>query len=235
MKKVRTGYWVRHRKRNSDINTNKNNNFIRERSEEIKPTQYTIIGFGLIAGLISSLAVSGLILTVEKVTAVPVGTFYMVLMAALPEANLSSVNMIVFGLLLHLISGSIIGLAMSIPFTLLKKDSGKIISQYTPVYGLLFGLALWSILFLPVTFWMVLPLVSSVENQIIEQSVPTGPIASIETNKLSDMSNKIIFGALPFNMFYGLLTAIIINSFSQNYMHKKNIGLRTSAQTNIQI
>jgi hypothetical protein len=233
---VRTGYWFsKHRKRNSDINTNKNNSVTSERSGEIKTIQYTIFVFGLIAGLISSLAVSGLILMVEKVTAVPVGTFYMVLMAALPEANLSSVNMIVSGLLLHLISGSIIGLAMSIPFTLFKKGSGKIIYQYTPVYGLLFGLALWSILFLPVTFWMVLPLVSSVDNQIIEQSVPTGPIASIETNKLSELSSKIIFGALPFNMFYGLLTAIIINSLSQNYLHKKNIGPGTSARTNIQI
>jgi hypothetical protein len=233
---VRTGYWFsKHQKRKSYINTNKNNNVTSERSGEIKAIQYTIFGFGLIAGLISSLAVSGLILMVEKVTAVPVGTFYMVLMAALPEANLSSVNMILSGLLLHLISGSIIGLAMSIPFTLFKRGSGKMIYQYTPVYGLLFGLALWSILFLPVTFWMVLPLVSSVDNQIIEQSVPTGPIASIETNKLSDMSSKIIFGALPFNMFYGLLTAIIINSLSQNYLHKKNIGPRTSARTNIQI
>lgn len=233
---MRTGYWFsKHRNRNSDINTNKNNNVASERSGEIKTIQYTIFGFGLIAGLISSLAVSGLILMVEKVTAVPVGTFYMVLMAALPEANLSSVNMILSGLLLHLISGSIIGLAMSIPFTLFKRGSGKIIYRYTPVYGLLFGLALWSILFLPVTFWMVLPLVSSVDNQIIEQSVPTGPIATIETNKLSDMSSKIIFGALPFNMFYGLLTAIIINSLSQNYLHKKNIGPRTSARTNIQI
>ena len=126
---MRTGYWVsKHRKRNSDINTNKNNNVIPERSGEIKPIQYTIIGFGLIAGLISSLAVSGLILMVEKVTAVPVGTFYMVLMAALPEANLSSVNMIVSGLLLHLISGSIIGLAMSIPFTLYKEN-------YIPIHA----------------------------------------------------------------------------------------------------
>ena len=233
---MRTGYWFsKNRKRNSDNNINKNNNVTSERSGETKTIQYTIFGFGLIAGVISSLAVSGLILMVEKVTAVPVGTFYMVLMAALPEANLSSVNMILSGLLLHLISGSIIGLAMSIPFTLFKRGSGKMIYQYTPVYGLLFGLALWSILFLPVTFWMVLPLLSSVDNQIIEQSVPTGPIASIETNKLSDMSNKIIFGALPFNMFYGLLTAIIINSLSQNYLHKKNIGPRTSARTNIQI
>ena len=233
---MRTGYWFsKHRKRKSDINTNKNNNVTSERSGEIKSIKYTIFGFGLIAGVISSLAVSGLILMVEKVTAVPVGTFYMVLMAALPEANLSSVNMILSGLLLHLISGSIIGLAMSIPFTLFKRGSGKMIYQYTPVYGLLFGLALWSIFFLPVTFWMVLPLLSSVDNQIIEQSVPTGPIASIETNKLSDMSSKIIFGALPFNMFYGLLTAIIVNSLSQNYLHKKNIGPRTSARTDIQI
>ena len=233
---MRTGYWFsKHRKRKSDIKTNKNNNVTSEQSEEVKTIQYAICGVGLIAGVISSLAVSGLILMVEKVTAVPVGTFYMVLMAALPEPNLSSVNMILSGLLLHLISGSIIGLAMSIPFTLFKRGSGKMIYQYTPVYGLLFGLALWSIFFLPVTFWMVLPLLSSVDNQIIEQSVPTGPIASIETNKLSDMSSKIIFGALPFNMFYGLLTAIIINSLSQNYLHKKNIGPRTSARTDIQI
>lgn len=59
-------------------------------SGEIKPIQYTIIGFGLIAGLISSLAVSGLILMVEKVTAVPVGTFYMVLMAALLSKSVIS-------------------------------------------------------------------------------------------------------------------------------------------------
>src|ERR687894_616989 len=224
MKKVRTGYWVsRHRKRNSDINTSKNNNVIPERSGEIKPIQYTIIGFGLIAGLISSLAVSGLILMVEKVTAVPVGTFYMVLMAALTESPLSSVNMIVSGLLLHLISGSIIGLVMTIPFTIYKKGSEKIIYEYAPVYGLLFGLALWSILFLPITFWMVFPLVSSIENQLIEQQVPTGPIASIETDKLSDMSNKIIYGAIPFNMFYGLLAAIIIKSLSENYLRKTEL------------
>jgi hypothetical protein len=179
------------------------------------------VNFGLIAGLTSSLAISGLILMVEKVTAVPVGTFYMVLIAALTESHLSSVNMIVSGFLLHLISGSIIGLVMTIPFTMYKKGSGKIIYQYAPVYGLLFGLALWSILFLPITFWMVLPLVSSIENQLIEQQVPTGPIASIETSKLSDMSNKIIFGAMPFNVFYGLLAVIIIKSLSENYLHKK--------------
>ena len=218
---MRTGSWI-HKgpTRNSNRSNNSNNNIAPSLSRDLRLSQFTILNFGLAAGLISSLAISGLILMVEKATAVPVGTFYMVLMAALSESPLSSVNMIVSGLLLHLISGSIIGLVMTIPFTIYKNGSEKIIYEYAPVYGLLFGLALWSILFLPITYWMVFPLVSSIENQVIEQQVPTGPIASIETDKLSHMSNKIIFGAIPFNMFYGLLAAIIIKSLSENYLHK---------------
>lgn len=219
---MRTGPWIHKDPRgNSNSSDNSNsNNIAPSLSRESRLSQFTIVNYGLIAGLISSLAISGLILMVEKATAVPVGTFYMVLMAALTESPLSSVNMIVSGLLLHLISGSIIGLVMTIPFTIYKRGSEKIIYEYAPIYGLLFGLALWSILFLPITYWMVFPLVSSIENQVIEQQVPTGPIASIETDKLSDMSNKIIFGAIPFNMFYGLLAAIIIKSLSENYLHK---------------
>ena len=222
---MRTGSWIHKgpRRNSNSSSNNSNNNIAPSLSRELRLSQFTIVNFGLIAGLISSLAISGLILMVEKATAVPVGTFYMVLMATLTESPLSSVNMIVSGMLLHLISGSIIGLVMTIPFTIYKKGSEKIIYEYAPVYGLLFGLALWSILFLPITFWMVFPLVSSIENQLIEQQVPTGPIASIETDKLSDMSNKIIFGAIPFNMFYGLLAAIIIKSLSENYLRKTEL------------
>jgi hypothetical protein len=219
---MKTGSWIYKGRRNNNSNS-RNNNTAPILSQELRLSRFTVVSFGLVAGLISSLAISGLILMVEKITAVPVGTFYMVLMAALTNSNLSPVNMIISGLLLHLISGSIIGLVMAIPFTTYKRSSAKTVYQYAPVYGLLFGLALWSILFLPVTFWMVLPLVSSLENQVIEQQVPTGPIASIETSKLSDMSNKIIFGALPFNMFYGLLAATIIKLLSENYLYKKEL------------
>jgi hypothetical protein len=189
-------------------------------SQELRP-RLVIASFGLIAGLISSLAISGLILLVEKVTAVPVGTFYLILMAAITQSQLYSVNMIVSGLLLHVVSGSIIGLVMAIPFAICRKSSIDSVHQYAPIYGLLFGFGLWSVLFLPITFWMVLPLLSFLEDQTILQQLPTGPIASIDTGKLSEMSNKIIFGALPFNMFYGLLGAIIIKLLSENYLYKK--------------
>jgi hypothetical protein len=224
---MRKGSWIR-KERNSYNSISRNNSTSPILSQKPRLSRFTVMSFGLVAGLISSLAISGLILMVEKVTAVPIGTFYVVLMATLTDSHVSFINMIILGLLLHLISGSIIGLVMAIPFATYKRSSVKTIHQYAPVYGLLFGLALWSILFLPVTFWMVLPLVSSLGNQVIEQQVPTGPIASIETSRLSDMSDKIIFGALPFNMFYGLLAAIIIKLLSDNYLYKKDLLKNTS-------
>src|ERR671914_1397694 len=140
---MRTGSWIHKgpRRNSNSSSNNSNNNIAPSLSREIRLSQFTMVNFGLIAGLISSLAISGLILMVEKATAVPVGTFYMVLMAALTESPLSPVNMIVSGLLLHLISGSIIGLVMTIPFTITRKKSSMkaTIYQYAPVYGLLFG------------------------------------------------------------------------------------------------
>src|SRR5215204_433049 len=97
---MRTGSWIHKvpRRNSYSSGNNSNNSIAPSLSRELRLNQFTIVNFGLIAGLISSLAISGLILMVEKATAVPVGTFYMVLMAALTESPLSSVNMIVSGL-----------------------------------------------------------------------------------------------------------------------------------------
>jgi hypothetical protein len=224
---MRTGSWIRKRRNSNNISSGKNSSSP-ILSQKPRLGRFTVMRFGLVAGLISSLAISGLILMVEKVTAVPIGTFYAVLTAALSDSHLYSLNMIILGLLLHLVCGSIIGLVMAIPFATYNTSSVKTIHQYAPVYGLLFGLAIWSILFLPITFWMVLPLVGSLGNHVIEQQVPTGPVASIETSRLSDMASKIIFGALPFNVFYGLLAAIIIKLLSDNYLHKRELLKNTS-------
>lgn len=182
--------------------------------------RFTILGYGLFGGLVASLAISGLILMVEKVTAVPVGTFYMVLMAAITGLQGYSVPMIAIGLSLHLICGSVLGMIMAIPFAYSKKGS---IFQYAPVYGLIFGFALWTILFLPITFGMVLPFISSIEIQPISQQVPTGPVASIDNSKLLELSSKITYGALPFNMFYGLVGATVIKSLSESYLKRRSL------------
>lgn len=187
----------------------------------------SIVYFGLVAGLISSLAISGLILLVEKINSLPVGTFYYVLVSALTNSSSSNTGTVVLiGLAMHLAAGSFIGLIMSIPFVLLRTIStnkiGKkasFLQKYSSVYGITFGFGLWLMIFLPINFMIIIPLLQSFELQdiLISQRVPTGQVAETTFYGLLSMIDKIIYGALAFNMFYGLLTAILLQSFSEKY------------------
>jgi hypothetical protein len=187
------------------------------------------LSFGLVAGLVSSLAISGLILLVEKISSLPVGTFYYVLVSALTNSYSSNTEAVIaLGLVMHLLAGSFIGLVMSIPFIVLKNIGGggaankwtSFIQEYSSVYGLAFGFVLWLVVFLPITFIIVIPLLNSFENQdiMIRQRVPTGEVASATFFELLSMMDRIIYGALAFNIFYGLITAILLQSFSRKYV-----------------
>ena len=183
--------------------------------------------FGLVAGLISSLAISGLILLVERISSLPVGTFYYVLVSALTNSYSSNTEtVVIIGLAIHLAAGSFLGLIMSMPFVLLRNvrrnDSIKkpsFIEKYTSVYGITFGFGLWLLIFLPITFMIVIPLLESFELQdvVIRQRVPTGQTAETTFYGLLSMIDRIIYGALGFNIFYGLLTAIMLQSFCEKY------------------
>jgi hypothetical protein len=188
--------------------------------------------FGLVAGLVSSLAISGLILLVEKINSLPVGTFYYVLVSALTNSYSGNTEIVIaLGLALHLLAGSFLGLIMSIPFVLLRNIRGdsinrkmSFIQKYSSIYGMAFGFGLWLVIFLPVTFMIVIPLLNSFEFQdvTIRQRVPTGEVSSATFYGLLSMIDRIIYGALAFNIFYGLLTAIMLQSFSQKYLVTDN-------------
>jgi hypothetical protein len=183
--------------------------------------------FGLVAGLISSLAISGLILLVEKINSLPVGTFYYVLVSALTNSYSSNTETVIaIGLAAHLLAGSFLGLVMSIPFIILRNLRGgannriiTFIEKYTSVYGIAFGFGLWLVVFLPITFTIVIPLLNSFEFQdiIIRQRVPTGEVTSATFYGLLSMMDRIIYGAITLNIFYGLVTAIMLQSFSKKY------------------
>jgi hypothetical protein len=93
------------------------------------------------------------------------------------------------------------------------------IEKYSPIYGIAFGFGLWIVIFLPVTFMIVIPLLNSFEFQdiMIRQRVPTGEVTSATFYGLLSIMDRIIYGALAFNIFYGLLTAIMLQSFSTKY------------------
>jgi hypothetical protein len=180
-----------------------------------------------VAGLVSSLAISGLILLVEKINSLPVGTFYYVLVSALTNSYSSNAETVIaLGLAVHLLAGSFLGLVMSIAFIVLRNIRGgainkrtSFVEKYSSVYGLAFGFGVWLVVFLPITFIIVIPLLNSFEYQdiMIRQRVPTGEVASATFFGLLSMIDRIIYGALAFNIFYGLVTAIMLQSLSGRY------------------
>jgi hypothetical protein len=198
-----------------------------KRNPQFTGSPLRTVYFGLVAGLISSLAISGLILLVEKINSLPVGTFYYVLVSALTNSYSSNTETVIaIGLAAHLLAGSFLGLVMSIPFIILRNLRGgannriiTFIEKYTSVYGIAFGLGLWLVVFLPITFTIVIPLLNSFEFQdiIISQRVPTGEVTSATFYGLLSMMDRIIYGAIALNIFYGLVTAIMLQSFSKKY------------------
>lgn len=172
--------------------------------------------FGLIGGAISSLLISSMILLSEKVIGYPVGTFYLVIIDALLNSSSASITQVTYGFALHILTGSLLGMAMSIPF-LIRRSSFRGLTKYSQLYGAIFGLSIWAFLFMPVSILVVFPEINRL-GMVIFQQTPTGAIASLNTKNLQDIMWEIMFLALPFNIFYGLVAGIIIKALNERYV-----------------
>jgi hypothetical protein len=182
-------------------------------------------GSGLAAGLISSLAISGLLLLVERMSELPVGTFYLVLVSALLQAQEYSAGAAVLGFLMHLAAGSIIGVAISAPL------ASKRIARYAPAYGLAAGFALWAALFIPITYAVMVPLLNSVGGQEITQQVPAGRVYAVATGDLLAMMDRVIIGSLAFNVFYGLLAVMLAKSMYESYLQRSRLKVSLAGES----
>ncbi|MDQ4056850.1 MAG: hypothetical protein M3156_05470 [Thermoproteota archaeon] len=192
-----------------------------------KVTKFRMMAaYGLIAGFVSSLAISGLLLLVEKAISLPIGTFYLVISSTFIESQeYYSLDKIIFGFIMHITVGSIIGLIMCIPFIVFKDKSVRSMQRYAVPYGLGFGFALWLFLFIPVTLWIILPILdTSQERTVIHQEVPAQVDVMFTTDMVAMLVDRIMIGAVAFNMLYGLLAAIIIKTlYEESLKNKPNI------------
>jgi hypothetical protein len=184
--------------------------------QDYKIKRSRIILFGLIAGIVSSLAVSGLLLISEKMMSLPVGSFYMLVAeAVLPGHGLFLSS--ILGFILHIIAGMIIGIIAAIPYAL-DFRLYTTLNRYSTLYGLALGFALWGLLFVPVSTMIVIPILTSGADWSIKQQAPTGAISTLDHSSLSRIVHSILFGSLPFHMFFGLTVGIIIRSLNQKYL-----------------
>jgi hypothetical protein len=201
--------------------------YVAHEEDDLSGINFRVLGFGILAGFLASASISGLIFVVEKTIDIPVGTFYLVLVSSISHSQVESLNMIVAGLLLHLLTGSIIGAIISVPFAIKNLKISSTIQKFSPIYGLICGVVVWAFLFVPITLWVIMPsLAGPDQNQLIVQQTPIqlsiGTATSITVKELVAISDKILVGALVFNMFYGLVASIIIKSMTANLVNRGN-------------
>ncbi|MEW5839562.1 hypothetical protein [Nitrososphaera sp.] len=186
-------------------------------SKEMVPASHPVlamVGAGSAAGLIASLAVSALILLAEKVAMLPVGTFYLMLVSALSQSADYGISSMALGLLAHLLAGTVLGAVMTLPFALSKKAYGSL-GRLAPAYGLGAGAAVWLVLFAPVTYGTMIPLMQSLEaGSEISQQAPVGDLSRVAVSDLLAMTDRVVFTALAFNMLYGLVVLVVARAIA---------------------
>jgi hypothetical protein len=149
---------------------------------------------GIIAGLTVAWAIFGFILAIDSELNLPPGTFYKMIGLAF---GIDSPYAVYIGFLLHMITGTIIGIV----YSTLSKNIKKL--YITSVYkgvgtGILTGVVVWVILFLPLNYGIMQP---TLQNMISTLN-PTSP-EYLMAEQLLELSNVIVFGSLAIHVVFG--------------------------------
>ena len=163
------------------------------------PHTYFIL-YCTIAGFISAWAISGLLVIVDVISGTPAGTFFVVIGASLGINDPVSAQYI--GFALHIMTG----MAASNIFgqiSLFWSNIAPYNSKEGIVKGMVVGMALWIVLFVPLATFVIQPRLDS-----FTYSAPNQYIHNI-AGHFNGLYSVIIGGSLVFHLIYGALIGFI--------------------------
>jgi hypothetical protein len=151
---------------------------------------------GIIAGLTAAWAIFGLFLAVDSQLNVPPGTFYKMVGIVF---GVNSVYAMYVGFLLFMITAVIISTIYNyvsehvriLRLTSMPKGIGT---------GILAGVVVWGVLFLPMHYFFIQPTLSSMANG---SNLNPDDLDSSVANQLIQLSDMIIVGSLALHMLFG--------------------------------
>ena len=149
---------------------------------------------GIIAGLTAAWAIFGFILAIDSELNLPPGTFYKMIGIAF---GISSPYAVYVGFLLHMVTGLIIGII----YSTLSENIKKL--NITSVYkglgtGILTGVVVWGILFLPLNYGIMQPTL----NNMVDTLNPTSS-EYLMAKQLFELSGVIVLGSLVLHIVFG--------------------------------
>jgi len=163
------------------------------------PHTYFIL-YCTIAGFISAWAISGLLVIVDVISGTPAGTFFVVIGASLGINDPVSAQYI--GFALHIMTGMAAGNIFG-QISLFWSNIAPYNSKEGIVKGMVVGMALWIVLFVPLATFVIQPRLDS-----FTYSAPNQYIHNIAGHFIG-LYSVIIGGSLVFHLIYGALIGFI--------------------------
>ncbi|MEM0364602.1 MAG: hypothetical protein QXE95_02335 [Candidatus Nitrosocaldus sp.] len=168
-----------------------------------------VLAFGLLAGLISTLVVSGLIFAGEALMNYPHGLFYLIIGYSLGFGEPDALGM---GMAMHILTGVLIGLVASTPVVTVGRLFRALSNFNTAlIYGIIVGVLVWLIFFLPVSYMIVMPTLEGYNGIVSDRS---GRI-------LTDLNlsfAKVIYYAIGLHIQFGIVYSIITSASIERMM-----------------
>ena len=159
-----------------------------------------LVGYCTLAGLISSIIISGLLFILDIVSKTPLGTFFAVIGSSLGfyDANTSPY----VGLLLHIATGTVAGNLLGQGALFWEKLIPFGIKRGT-ILGITTGILLWLILFLPLTLYITQPklnmFIFSAPNQYV----------FVIAQHFQGLNSTVIIGSFFFHLIYGIILGLV--------------------------
>jgi hypothetical protein len=170
-----------------------------EPSQSSTKSELTLLGSvrsGTVSGLVAAWAIFGMILAVGAQLGLPPGTFYQMVGVSLGIDE--EWPAIYLGFVMHMITGAIIGIVYMIISDRVRKlrtDSSTLKAFAT---GVATGIVVWAVLFVPLHFFLMQP---TLQNMLLTS--PPGSPEQITAERLLQMSNSILYGALAIHFVFG--------------------------------
>lgn len=170
-----------------------------EPSQSSTKSELTLLGSvrsGTVSGLVAAWAIFGMILAVGAQLGLQPGTFYQMVGVSLGIDE--EWPAIYLGFVMHMITGAIIGIVYMIISDRVRKlriDSSTLKAFAT---GVATGIAVWAVLFVPLHFFLMQP---TLQNMLLTS--PPGSSEQITAERLLQMSDSILYGALAIHFVFG--------------------------------
>jgi hypothetical protein len=168
--------------------------------ENEKSHKRQFILYCTLAGFIGAWAISGLLVIVDVISGTPAGTFFAVIGISLGFSDPVSAQYI--GFTLHVLTGMAAGNIFG-QISLFWSKIAPYSSKEGMVKGMIVGIALWVVLFVPLATFGIQPRLDS-----FAYSAPNQYIYNI-AGHFQGLYPIIIGGSLVFHMIYGALAGFI--------------------------